>query len=54
MAKKKGNREEVVILVSESGFTYATKKSRVNTKDKLLLKKYDPQVRKHVEFKEKK
>ena len=51
---KKGNRDEVVILISESGHTYATRKNKVNSKEKLVLMKYDPQVRKHVEYKEKK
>ena len=33
-----------------TGFFYTTTKNRRNTKDKLRLKKYDPVVRKHVEF----
>ena len=31
---------------------YITKKNRRNTPDRLVLKKYDPVVRKHVEFRE--
>jgi large subunit ribosomal protein L33 len=37
-----------------TGFYYTTTKNRRNTTAKLELKKYDPVVRKHVVFKEKK
>jgi large subunit ribosomal protein L33 len=41
-------------LVSSAGtgFFYVTKKNPRNMTEKLTLKKYDPVVRKHVEFKE--
>jgi large subunit ribosomal protein L33 len=35
-----------------TGFFYVTKKNPRNTTEKLSMKKYDPVVRKHVEFKE--
>jgi len=35
-----------------TGFFYVTKKNPRNTTEKLVMKKYDPVVRKHVEFKE--
>ncbi|MBM9505390.1 50S ribosomal protein L33 [Actinacidiphila acididurans] len=35
-----------------TGFTYVTRKSRRNDPDRLTLRKYDPQVRRHVEFRE--
>ena len=35
-----------------TGFFYVTKKNPRTTTDKLVFKKYDPVVRKHVEFKE--
>ena len=35
-----------------TGFTYVTKKNRRNDPDRISLKKYDPVVRKHVEFRE--
>ncbi|MFT4147684.1 MAG: 50S ribosomal protein L33 [Micrococcaceae bacterium] len=35
-----------------TGYTYVTRKNRRNTQDRLTLKKYDPVVRKHVEFRE--
>ncbi len=37
-----------------TGFYYTTTKNRRNTTAKLELKKYDPVIRKHVVFKEKK
>lgn len=35
-----------------SGYTYVTRKSKINTRERLELKKYDPVLRKHVIFKE--
>ncbi len=35
-----------------TGYFYVTKKNPRNTTEKLVLKKYDPVARKHVEFKE--
>ncbi len=35
-----------------TGFTYVTRKNRRNDPDRLVLKKYDPVVRRHVDFKE--
>ena len=37
-----------------TGYTYVTNKNKVNTRDRIELKKYDPIVRKHVIFKEEK
>ena len=44
----------LIKLVSSAGtgFFYTTKKNPRSTTEKLSLKKYDPKVRKHVEFKE--
>jgi len=41
-------------LVSSAGtgFYYVTKKNPRNLTEKMVLKKYDPVVRKHVEFRE--
>lgn len=48
----KSTKREVVKLVSTAGTGfYYTAKVRKD-KDKLLLKKYDPKARKHVEFKQ--
>lgn len=35
-----------------TGFTYVTRKNRRNNPDRIVLKKYDPVVRKHVDFRE--
>ncbi|QFU90742.1 50S ribosomal protein L33 [Amycolatopsis sp. YIM 10] len=35
-----------------TGFTYVTRKNRRNDPDRLVLRKYDPVARRHVEFKE--
>ena len=35
-----------------TGYTYVTKTNRRNDPDRLVLKTYDPGVRKHVEFRE--
>ncbi len=35
-----------------TGFFYVTKKNTRTMTDKLVLRKYDPVARKHVEFKE--
>ncbi|MBW4813007.1 50S ribosomal protein L33 [Rhodococcus qingshengii] len=33
-----------------TGYTYVTRKNRRNDPDRLVLKKYDPVLRKHVDF----
>ncbi|MEU0313193.1 50S ribosomal protein L33 [Nocardioides sp. NPDC006273] len=35
-----------------TGYTYISKKNRRNTPDRLVLRKYDPVVRRHVDFRE--
>ncbi len=35
-----------------TGYTYVTTKNKVNTRERIEIKKYDPVVRKHVLFKE--
>ncbi|MFM9378677.1 50S ribosomal protein L33 [Gordonia sp. VNK21] len=35
-----------------TGYTYVTRKNRRNHPDRLVLRKYDPIVRRHVEFRE--
>ena len=50
---KKGNRELIKLeSTAGTGFFYVTQKNKNNTKEKLLLLKYDPRVQKHVKFKE--
>ena len=35
-----------------TGYTYVTRKNKRNNPDRITLKKYDPVIRKHVEFRE--
>ncbi|SDR86209.1 50S ribosomal protein L33 [Paraoerskovia marina] len=44
----------IIRLVSTAGtgFTYVTRKNRRTTPDRMVLRKYDPVVRRHVDFKE--
>ena len=35
-----------------TGYTYVTKKNRRNDHDRIVLRKYDPVIRRHVEFRE--
>ena len=41
-----------LISTAGTGFFYVTKKNPRTSAEKLVFKKYDPVVRKHVEFKE--
>ncbi len=45
---------DLIKLVSSAGtgHYYTTSKNTKNTPDKLVFKKYDPVVRKHVDYKE--
>lgn len=46
-------REKIrLVSTAGTGFFYTTMKNRKNTPEKLLLKKYDPKIRQHVDFKE--
>ena len=50
---KKGHRLRVILESTESGHSYHSEKNKNNTADKLEIKKYDPHLRKHVVYKEK-
>ena len=54
MAKKSTQLRPIIKLRSTAGtgYTYVTRKNRRNTPDRLVLKKFDPIVRRHVEFRE--
>ena len=54
MAKKSTQLRPIIKLRSTAGtgYTYVTRKNRRNTPDRLVLRKFDPIVRRHVEFKE--
>lgn len=41
-----------LVSTADTGYYYVTKKNARTMTDKLIKKKYDPVVRKHVEFKE--
>ena len=49
----KGGREKIKLESSAgTGHFYTTSKNKKTTPEKLEFMKYDPKVRKHVEFKE--
>ena len=49
----KGIREKFKLeSTAGTGHFYTTTKNKRNTPDKMVFKKYDPVVRKHVEYKE--
>lgn len=53
MAKKKGNRLIIGLKCTETGRrTYVTQKNRINTTEKLTIKKYNPVLKKHTLHKE--
>ncbi|MCY7401069.1 MAG: 50S ribosomal protein L33 [Nocardioides sp.] len=54
MAKRGNDLRPIVKLRStaDTGHTYVTRKNRRNTPDRMVLRKYDPRTRRHVEFKE--
>lgn len=35
-----------------TGYTYVTRKNRRNDPDRIVLRKYDPVIRSHVDFRE--
>ena len=44
-------REKIRLVSSAgTGYFYTTTKNKRQTPDKLRIKKYDPKIRKHVEF----
>ncbi len=54
MAKKDKDIRPIIKMKSTAGtgYTYVTRKNRRNDPDRLVLKKNDPGVRQHVEFRE--
>ncbi|MGA9362476.1 MAG: 50S ribosomal protein L33 [Mycobacterium sp.] len=50
-------RNEIRLMVklrstAGTGYTYVTRKNRRNDPDRLVLCKYDPVIRRHVDFRE--
>jgi len=52
MAKKNKDIKVKLESTAGTGYFYVTSINHRNNPEKLLLKKYDPKARKHVEFKE--
>lgn len=53
MASNKDLRPIIkMVSTAGTGYTYVTRKNRRNTPDRLVLRKFDPVVRAHVDFKE--
>jgi large subunit ribosomal protein L33 len=53
MAKDKDVRPIIKLKsTAGTGYTYVTRKNRRNNPDRIVLKKYDPVARQHVEFRE--
>jgi large subunit ribosomal protein L33 len=49
---KAANIKIKLVSTADTGFYYVTRKNPRNITEKMVMKKYDPVVRKHVEFKE--
>ena len=41
-----------LVSTADTGYFYTTTKNKRTMTEKLVMKKYDPKLRKHVEFKE--
>ncbi len=53
MAKRNDLRPIVKLRsTAGTGFTYVTRKNRRNNPDRLVMRKYDPTVRQHGDFRE--
>lgn len=51
---KKGNRINIKMKSTKSGHCYYTTKNRVNSPDKMEIKKFDPFIKEQVTYTEKK
>ncbi len=55
MAKSANKDKRPIIKLRSTagtGYTYVTKKNKLNDRERLELKKYDPVIRQHVVFRE--
>ena len=54
MAKKSADVRPKIVLESTAGtgYRYVTEKNRRTNPDRLVVRKYDPRARRHVEFRE--
>lgn len=52
---KNDNRIKIKLRSTEgTGYTYMTTKNKQTQRERITIKKYDPVIRRHVEFKEEK
>lgn len=51
---KKGIREKIKLKSTETSHFYTTTKNKRTMPGKMLIKKFDPIARKHVDYKEEK
>ncbi|MBI59925.1 50S ribosomal protein L33 [bacterium] len=51
---KKGHRQHIILESTESGHSYHTTKNKNNTSERLEISKFDPKLRRHAIYKEKK
>jgi len=54
MAQKPNSIKIKMVSTADTGYFYVTKKNPRTQTEKLSLRKYDPVVRRHVEFRESK
>ena len=47
-----GTRIIIKLKSTESAYTYVTTKNKRNDPERMVLRKYDPIVKRHVEFRE--
>lgn len=54
MARRGSDVRPIIKLRSTAGtgYTYVTKKNRRNDPDRMTMRKYDPRIRRHVDFRE--
>ncbi|GAA2078602.1 50S ribosomal protein L33 [Aeromicrobium halocynthiae] len=54
MARRGNDVRPIITLRSTAGtgYTYVTRKNRRNDPDRMTVRKYDPVVRRHVDFRE--
>jgi len=52
MAKSKTSLTIKMLSTADTGYFYVMKKNPRTQTEKMVMRKYDPVVRKHVEFKE--
>lgn len=54
MAKNEARIKVKLRSTAGTGYTYMTTKNKATQRERITMKKYDPVVRKHVDFKEEK